>query len=47
MCRVRPYVELAGPIGLTYSHHTLYAGTLGPTDDEGNPTGPGTLVAIR
>jgi hypothetical protein len=45
--RVRPYVQLAGPLGLTYSHGTLYAGTAGPTDEEGNPTGPGTLVAIR
>jgi hypothetical protein len=45
--RVRPYVELASPVGLTYTHHTLFAGTLGPTDDEGNPTGPGTIVAIR
>jgi hypothetical protein len=45
--RVRPYVELASPVGLTFEHHTLYAGTLGPTDAEGNPTGPGTIVAIR
>lgn len=45
--RVRPYVDLAGPLGLTYAHGTLYAGTSGPTDAEGNPTGPGTIVAIR
>ena len=45
--RVRPYVQLAGPLGLTYTHGTLFAGTAGPTDAEGNPTGPGTLVAIR
>jgi hypothetical protein len=45
--RVRPYVQLASPLGLTWSHGVLYAGTAGPTDAEGNPTGPGTLVAIR
>lgn len=45
--RVRPYVALASPIGLVYSHGTLFAGTLAPTDDEGNPTGDGTIVAIR
>lgn len=45
--RVRPYVALGSPVGLTYTHHTLYAGTLGPTDDQGSPTGPGTIVAIR
>jgi hypothetical protein len=45
--RVRPYVELAGPLGLTWTHGVLFAGTAGPTDDQGNPTGPGTLVAIR
>jgi sugar lactone lactonase YvrE len=45
--RVRPYVELAGPLGLTWADGTLYAGTAGPADDEGNPTGPGTLVAIH
>ncbi|HST66064.1 MAG TPA: ScyD/ScyE family protein [Mycobacteriales bacterium] len=45
--RVRPYVQIASPLGLTFARGTLYAGTLGPTDGEGNPTGPGTLVAIR
>jgi hypothetical protein len=45
--RVSPYVEVASPVGLTWFRGTLYAGTLGPSDDEGNPTGPGTIVAIR
>jgi hypothetical protein len=45
--RLRPYVQIDSPIGLTFLRGTLYAGTLGPSDDEGNPTGPGTLVAIR
>jgi hypothetical protein len=45
--RLRPYVQLASPLGLTFRHGTLYAGTLGPSDDQGNPTGPGTIVAIR
>jgi hypothetical protein len=45
--KLKPYVTLASPLGLTYFHGTLYAGTAGPTDDQGNPTGPGTIVAIR
>jgi hypothetical protein len=45
--RVRPYVSLASPIGLVYVNGTLFAGTLAPTDDEGNPTGNGSIVAIR
>jgi hypothetical protein len=44
---LKPYVQLASPLGLTFTRGTLYAGTLGPTDAEGNPTGPGTIVAIR
>ncbi len=44
---VEPYVQLANPLSVTWGHGTLYAGTLAPSDDEGNPTGPGTLVAIR
>jgi hypothetical protein len=43
---VRTYVELGSPLGLTYFKGALYAGTFGPTDNEGNPTGPGTVVRI-
>ena len=25
----------------------LYAGTIGPSDEQGNPTGPGTIVRIK
>jgi hypothetical protein len=45
--RLRPYVQIDGPLGLTYFKGKLYAGTAGPTGAEGNPTGPGTIVAIR
>jgi hypothetical protein len=45
--KVATYVQLGSPLGLTYFKGALYAGTLGPTDDEGNPTGPGTIVSIR
>ena len=45
--KVRTYIELGSPLGLTYFKGALYAGTFGPTDDEGNPTGPGTVVRIR
>ena len=44
---VRTYVQLAAPLGLTYFNGALYAGTFGPTDDQGNPTGPGTVVRIK
>lgn len=45
--RVRTYVRLDSPLGLVWSRGTLYAGTLAPTDAEGNPTGTGSIVAIR
>jgi hypothetical protein len=44
---VKPYVDLPNALSLTWDNGTLYAGTLGPSDDQGNPTGPGSLVAIR
>ena len=45
--RVRKYVDLPAALSLVWSRGTLYAGTIAPTDDEGNPTGTGSLVAIR
>ena len=44
---VRMYAQVGSPGGLTYFKGALYAGTLGPTDDQGNPTGPGSIVRIR
>jgi hypothetical protein len=45
--RVKPYVDLPSALSLTWGRGTLYAGTLAPTDEEGNPSGTGSLVAIR
>jgi hypothetical protein len=45
--RVGTYVQLGSPLGLTYFKGALYAGTLAPTDDQGNPTGTGSIVRIR
>jgi len=45
--KARTYVELGSPLGLTYFKGALYAGTLAPTDDQGNPTGTGSLVRIK
>jgi hypothetical protein len=45
--KVSTYVEIGSPLGLTYFKGTLYAGTAAPTDENGNPTGTGTIVAIR
>ena len=44
---VRPYVDLPGALSLVWGNGTLFGGTIAPTDDEGNPTGTGSLVAIR
>jgi hypothetical protein len=45
--RVKPYVDLPAALSLTWGAGTLFAGTLAPTDDQGNPSGTGSLVAIR
>ena len=45
--KARTYVELGSPLGLTYFKGALYAGTLAPIDDQGNPTGTGSLVRIK
>ena len=45
--KARTYVQLDGPLGLTYFKGALYAGTIGPSDEQGNPTGPGTIVRIK
>jgi hypothetical protein len=45
--RVRPYVDLPSALSLVWGNGTLFAGTLAPSDAEGNPTGHGSLVAIR
>jgi hypothetical protein len=45
--KVTTYVQIGSPLGLTYFKGTLYAGTAAPTDENGTPTGTGTLVAIK
>jgi hypothetical protein len=45
--RVSKYVDLPNALSLEWAHGTLYAGTLASSDEEGNPTGPGSIVAIR
>ena len=44
---VQPYVDLPNAVSLVYGKGVLFAGTLAPTDDSGNPTGTGSLVAVR
>lgn len=39
--------SLPGVVSVEYGNGHLYAGTLAPTDDEGNPTGPGSVVKLR
>jgi hypothetical protein len=41
-----PVASLPGPLGLEFAHGALYAGVIAATDDEGNPTGPGSVVRI-
>jgi hypothetical protein len=45
--RPEPVINLAGAVAVEFRDHVLYASTLGPTDEEGNPTGPGSVVAIK
>lgn len=45
--RVSTFRHLDSPLAVEVSGHTLYAGTMAPTDDEGNPQGTGSVVAYR
>jgi hypothetical protein len=45
--KVSTYVQLDSPLGLTFFKGALYAGTAAPTDENGNPTGTGTIVRIK
>jgi hypothetical protein len=38
--------SLPGPLGLEFSGGSLYAGVIAQTDDQGNPTAPGSVVRI-
>ncbi len=42
----RPYVDLPGALSVEWGAGHLYAGTLAPTDEQHNPTGPGSVVRI-
>jgi opacity protein-like surface antigen len=39
-------INLAGAVAVEFRDHVVYASTLGPTDADGNPTGPGSVVAV-
>jgi hypothetical protein len=41
-----PVVSLPGPLGLEFGGGSLYAGVIAQTDDQGNPTAPGSVVRI-
>ena len=45
--KVSTYVTIDSPLGLTFFRGALYAGTAAPTDENGNPTGTGTIVRIK
>ena len=45
--RPQTYAPLAGALSVESSRGRLWAGTLAPTDDKGQPTGPGTIVRIK
>jgi hypothetical protein len=42
----KPFVTLPGVAGVEYADGHLYGSTVAPTDDQGNPTGKGTIVRI-
>lgn len=43
---VEPYLDLPGALAVEWGNGHLYASTLAPTDDQGQPTGHGTVVRI-
>jgi DNA-binding beta-propeller fold protein YncE len=43
---VSPVVDLPNVAAVEYADGKLYASTMAPTDQDGNPTGPGTIVRI-
>jgi hypothetical protein len=43
---VRPLVDLPNAAAVEYADGSLYASTMAPTDQNGAPTGPGTIVRI-
>jgi hypothetical protein len=44
---VLKYADLPGVVSLDWGNDRLYAGTMAPTDDQGKPTGKGSIVSIR
>lgn len=44
--RVRPYLDLPGALCVEWGNGHLYAATMAPMDDHGNPQGNGTVVRI-
>jgi hypothetical protein len=45
--QVLKYADLPGVVSLEWGNGRLYAGTMAPTDDQGKPTGKGSIVSIR
>jgi hypothetical protein len=45
--RTTTVASLPGVVSVAYGNGHLYAGTVGPTDENDNPTGPGSIVEIR
>ena len=41
-----PVASLPGPLGLEFARGALYAGVIAQTDEQGNPTAPGSIVRI-
>jgi hypothetical protein len=44
--KVKPYVDLPGALAVEWGNGHLYASTLAPMDDQGVPTGKGSVVRI-
>ena len=40
------FAQLPGVVSVEFFGNKLYAGTLAPTDENDNPTGPGTVVEL-
>jgi hypothetical protein len=44
---VLTYADLPGVVSLEWGDDRLYAGTMAPLDEQGNPSGTGSIVSIR
>ncbi len=45
--KAKPYQQVPGALSIEAKGNSLYVGTMGPTDEQGTPTGNGSILKIR